>query len=75
VSNNGSKLSQLYNDRELLVVLDVFQKEKVCRFCHVTVIETVYFIKGYILVTIETEHSHEVCILLITAEEFHFPVA
>ena len=45
------------------------------RFCHIAVVEAVNLIEGYILVAVETEHSHEICILFITAEELDLSVA
>ena len=45
------------------------------RFGHVSVIETVDFVEGHVLVTVEAEHSYEVCVLLIAAEELQLPVS
>ena len=75
VTNTGSKLSQLYNDRELLIVLDVFQEKEVRRLSHVAVVESVDLVEGYVLVTVQAKHSYEVCVLLITSEKLHFSIA
>ena len=45
------------------------------RLSHISVIETIDLIECYILMTIQAKHPHEICILLITSEEFHLPIS
>lgn len=43
-------------------------------FGHVAVVEAVQFVEGDVLVTVKTEHTDKVCILLVSSEEFNLTI-